>query len=236
MAGQQSNSYITYWQEETLKERFEHQLEVLVSDQFAFLDDSYKLFDLIAKVPLPARGNGGRFGGFGGQQGKIGAAFANRQGVIWPAFENNQELVQQIRDRWTSGSSFGLGLSDEEKTAMVNAGVTRFKAMVDKIRSRGGELVIVKPPTAGTVLENEDKFMPRQMGWERLLKEADVFGIHFEDHPELTNLNVVDWSHLSGESAKEFTETYVSILCDEVSWLKEHGASCSETQMTAMAD
>ena len=60
--------------------------------------------------------------------------------------------------------------------------------------------------------EREAQQVPRDQTWDRLLRETGAFGIHFEDYPEMRDLDVPEWSHLSRESATRFTRDYVGVL------------------------
>jgi hypothetical protein len=57
-----------------------------------------------------------------------------------------------------------------------------------------------------------------------LLRTTAAFGIHFEDYPEMRNLDVPEWSHLSGASATRFTRAYVGVLAREIAWLRKSHA------------
>jgi hypothetical protein len=86
---------------------------------------------------------------------------------------------------------------------------------IARIHARGGEVVFVRPPSAGLFLERENRNAPRARTWDRLLRETGSFGIHFEDYPEMRDLEVPEWSHLSRDSATRFTRAYVDVLLRE---------------------
>jgi hypothetical protein len=90
---------------------------------------------------------------------------------------------------------------------------------VKKIRGRGGEVVFVRPPSAGLYYEHEQRAAPRVKTWDRLLKETGSFGIFFDDYPEMRHLEVPEWSHLSQASSVKFTRAYVTVLARDVPWL-----------------
>ncbi|MCH8082277.1 MAG: hypothetical protein IID52_07855 [Proteobacteria bacterium] len=57
---------------------------------------------------------------------------------------------------------------------------------------------------------------PRDKYWERLLRETNSVGVHFEDHPELQGFRIPEWPHLHSEDAPEFTRALVVIPNDKL--------------------
>jgi hypothetical protein len=95
---------------------------------------------------------------------------------------------------------------------MIAASIADVAASIGRIRARGGEVVFIRPPSAGLLRERELRNTPRATTWDRLLRETGTFGIHFEDHPAMQGLDVPEWSHLSRDSATRFTRAYVGVL------------------------
>lgn len=83
---------------------------------------------------------------------------------------------------------------------------------IGKIRARGGRVVFVHFPHTGWVKEFENMEAPRAATWDRMLRETGAPGIHFEDHPELSDFDCPEWSHLSGPDSVEFTKLLVPHL------------------------
>ena len=81
-----------------------------------------------------------------------------------------------------------------------------------KIRARGGEVVFIRPPSAGPFLGRENRNAPRATTWDRLLEETGTVGVHYEDYAGMRGLEVPEWSHLSRESAARFTRAYIDAL------------------------
>ena len=91
----------------------------------------------------------------------------------------------------------------------------RFKdtvAAVNKLRARGGKIVFVRFPNSGELKALEDRLSPRERTWQPLLKGTAAPGIHFEDHPELSEFNCPEWSHLSAGDSVEFSKRLVPHL------------------------
>jgi len=62
--------------------------------------------------------------------------------------------------------------------------------------------------------------MPRARVWDALIARTHSLGLFFEDYPELADLDLPEWSHLSRASATRFTRFYVSRLLRDVAWLQ----------------
>ena len=83
---------------------------------------------------------------------------------------------------------------------------------VRRIRARGGDVIFIRPPSAPQLRVNEQKRIPRALGWDRLLAGANARGIHADDLPQAQNLVLPEWSHLSHRCATVFTDAYVRKL------------------------
>jgi hypothetical protein len=86
------------------------------------------------------------------------------------------------------------------------------KALVERLRARGGKIVFVRYPVTGELKALEDRDTPRSATWDRLLKETAAPGIYFEDFPELASFKCPEWSHLSAGDSVEFTKRLVPHL------------------------
>ena len=54
--------------------------------------------------------------------------------------------------------------------------------------------------------------MPRERGWDPLLREAAVRGVHYADAPAMQGLATPEYSHLSAACAPVYTDAYVRAL------------------------
>ena len=94
----------------------------------------------------------------------------------------------------------------------------QLKTAIDKIRSRGGTVVFVRPPSSLGYLKMENEIFPRQIYWNRLLTYTNTQGIHYADYPGTRNLMCIESSHLSSADAVIYTEQLVKILKEEKGW------------------
>lgn len=101
---------------------------------------------------------------------------------------------------------------DAPDDALIGQVCADVRKDIERIRARGGDVVFVRPPSGGAYYEREQRKVPRDRSWDRLLRETGSFGIHFEDYPEMQGLNTPEMSHLSAESATRFTRAYVGVL------------------------
>jgi hypothetical protein len=191
------------WRDESPSDRVGHRIGLAVSGRLAFLDEAYRLAPLIERVDIPDR-EGVRRPWL--EVWKIEETSAGRQHWLWPRIETDERLRNHARIVW--GPFDGSG----PKPEAIEQGIAETAKAVAAIRRRGGEVVFVRSPSAGLYYESEQAGIPRAKTWDRLLRETESFGIHFEDYPEMRGLDVPEWSHLSRESATRFTRAYVAVL------------------------
>lgn len=194
---------LDYWEDEGPARRASHHLGQFLSRYLAFLDDQYSLTELIDQLEIQNRG---KIPGPFLRPWKLSENYAARQYYLWREIETNERLREHAIQVWLAR---GRTPTDEALIARICADV---RASVATIRARGGEVVFIRPPSTGGYYEREQQNMPRAKSWDRLLREAGVFGIHFEDYPEMRGLNLPELSHLTREDAARFTRAYVGVL------------------------
>jgi hypothetical protein len=205
---------LDYWQKETPAQRIDHVLYQAASRYLAFLDTDYTMFTLFERQDWPERD---------GVEGpyldvwKLGEFHDDRQAYLWDRLEAEPYLRDHARRLWLEIFS-----GDPVTAAMVDHVIAQTKPDIDRIRARGGEVVWLRPPSAGPLLDLERRRFPRRETWDRLLRETGSFGVYFDDYPSMRQLPLPDYSHLSRSSASTFTDAYVGILLNQVDWLKRH--------------
>ncbi len=128
--------------------------------------------------------------------------------VLWEKVVSDPSFAQRIKDIWVPLFSFGPPLGKPLLEGLLDG----IKADVAKIRARGGDVVFVRLPSAGGLLELERQRWPREAYYERLLKHTDSKGVHFEDYDVLKIYPCPEWSHISGDDAKPFTRSLIEII------------------------
>ena len=194
---------LDYWEDEGPAKRAGHLIGQFLSRHLAFLDNQYSLTELIDQLEIQNRG---QIAGPYLRPWKLSENFEDRQYVLWREIETNERLREHAIRVWTGRAR---PPPEEALIARVCADVRESVAL---IRARGGEVVFIRPPSAGAYYEREQATLPRAKTWDRLLREADVFGIHFEDYPEMQGLELPELSHLTREDAARFTRAYVGVL------------------------
>ncbi|HTL50293.1 MAG TPA: hypothetical protein VL219_06480 [Steroidobacteraceae bacterium] len=203
---------IHYWRDQSPSERFGNEVGVVLSRRLAFLDGDYTLPKLIDQLDVPNRGDIVRPYL---SVWKVWETNGDRQTFLWSGIEQNERLRQHARTVW--GPFDGAPMDPKAIDRAIQESVEAVK----KIRAHGGEVVFIRPPSAGLYYEHEQRSAPRRKTWDRLLRETGAFGIHFEDYPDMQGLDVPEWSHLSRESAKAFTRAYAGVLMKKVARLRE---------------
>lgn len=205
-------SLFNYIQTESPSQRTGHQIYEKLSRYFAFLDSHYTLFTLTEQHKWPERKD---VDGPYTDVWKISESYEDRQSYSWERLERDDYLRQHAQAVWVGLFAGPAVTSDEVSRAIVNT-----KADIDQIRARGGEVIFIRPPSDGPVLDIERMRYPRQKAWDRLVHETASFGVYFEDYPNMQHLRCPDGSHLSKTAAIAFTDAYVRVLRKHVEWLR----------------
>jgi hypothetical protein len=178
-------------------------LDRLLQNYLAFLDSDYRLSRW-----APRFDNGWRKGVDSPYDDvwKIGEVFPGRQYFMWHRIETDPYLQAHARYAWQGfkGPNIPKALADKV--------IARTAEAVRRIRARGGDVIFVRPPSAPQLRVNEQKRIPRKLGWDRLLVGANARGIHSDDLPQAQNLVLPEYSHLSRKCAAVFTDAYVRRL------------------------
>jgi hypothetical protein len=86
---------------------------------------------------------------------------------------------------------------------------------VEKFKARGGNLILIRCPSSGGVRAGENQAFPRKDYWDQLVLQANVKAYHFEDYEQLKNLKCPEWSHLSVDDARFFTNELAKIMISD---------------------
>jgi hypothetical protein len=192
--------------------RFGHQAGLFLSRHFAFLDDQYALPRFVDQLDIPNRR--GVIGPYL-RPWKLSEAYDDRQHFLWRQIETNERLRGHAIEVWLRGPARNRPPPDEAVITRICADV---RESVARIRARGGDVAFIRLPSTGEYYAREQRNVPRARTWDRLLRETDAFGVHFEDYPEMQGLDIPELSHLSRESATRFTHAYVAVLFDNLPW------------------
>lgn len=141
----------------------------------------------------------------------------DRQNFMTPMFLADSNLQKAQIEAW----KLGIVITRKSPTIKGEALISFFKdykTSIDKIRSRGGTVLFVRPPSTGVCLQSEKELFPREKYWDQLLAYTNTPGIHFSDYPELADFKCPERSHLSPGDAALFTNSLIKILHQEKGW------------------
>jgi hypothetical protein len=174
-----------------------------LQNYLAFMDSDYRL-----SVWLPRIDNGWRKGVDSPYEDvwKINEVFPGRQYFMWGQIEKNKYLQGHARYAWKGFDGPNI------PPYVVDKVIARSAEAVRRIRARGGDVIFIRPPSAQQLRVNEQRRIPRKLGWDRLLKGANAKGVHFDDLPQAQNLILPEYSHLTRKCAAVFTDAYVRRL------------------------
>ena len=83
---------------------------------------------------------------------------------------------------------------------------------IDKIRSRGGKVILTRTPSSGPFAMGEAQKYPKEKYWNQLIAFTQSEGIHYQDNPVTKVLTCPEWSHLAPKDAVTYTKQLVRSL------------------------
>jgi hypothetical protein len=196
---------INYFDQETPAQKASVPINFLLESNLVFLEEGkFGLNTLLDNLKLPLR------------DGVVvhptlpkefSFSTAGRQSVLTPMFMSDERIQKTVIDTW-------IKIGSSNKTIPVTgdaleAYFKELKSSIDKIKSRGGNVVFVRPPSSSFYRERENRQYPRALYWDRLLKHTKTMGHHYEDYPETAGLVCPDGSHLSPNDAIVYTRHLV---------------------------
>lgn len=143
---------------------------------------------------------------------------SRRQNKFAPVFLNNPELVKKHVEHWLKrmmGNRSRMKVPEDES---LDSLCLAYKAAFDKIKARGGTVVLIRPPSNGPHLESENKLFPRKEYWDKLVQLTNTPGIHFADYPATAGMMPTEHSHLNSDEAVKYTVSLVNTLRSEYGW------------------
>ncbi|HET7162526.1 MAG TPA: hypothetical protein VFI32_07645, partial [Rhodanobacteraceae bacterium] len=146
----------------------------------------------------------------------------DRASHIWDKLERDPAYAALAQSIWAQHFSPGPGMpTPGQLHKTVDEQIGRAAKAVVKLRRRNVEVIFVRTPSAGGYLAFEDKVFPRAKTWDVLLAKTGAPGVHFQDHPELQDFWLPEWSHLAAGDAVRFTQALYAIIQHDI----EHHAT-----------
>ncbi len=202
---------------QTYAQRVSHNLGIYLERWFACMkQEDLTLGALLEELPLPNRSSAPA-------PRKLPPYFASltreRRARMIERCAQPGKLQERVKHGWIPlwtppppPSYIPKEVFAEKMRASFEARFADTKALVDKMRARGGKIVFVRFPLSGDLKALEERTTPRATTWDRLLKETGAPGVYFEDFPELAGFTCPEWSHLSAGDSVEFTKRLVPHL------------------------
>ena len=201
---------IEYYYAETPAQKASASINYLLESKLVFLEEGkFGLTNLLNTLPLRNR-KGVVF------RAPFPKEFSftrfNRQNAMTPMFLSNRPMQQKQQNNWEKPAP---PIKGDTLMIILNG----FKASIDKIRSRGGTVVFIRPPSSGEILAKEQQLFPRKNYWDQLLAFTNTPGIHFSDDAATAHFVCPEGSHLAPADAVSFTTALVKILREEKGWV-----------------
>lgn len=206
---------IKYYHDRTPAQQASFALNKPLESYLVFLDkDSFSLNAKLDEMEIPSRPGVFMMPIF---PWEFNRNTFDRQSAMTEDFSNKPELCNQVKGVWHFFSEMNKHAPPMPEKGLSDI-FTSVKVAVDKIKSRGGEVLFVRTPSSGPYYEGENMAFPREKYWNKLLQITNSPGIHFKDYPVIANFNCPEFSHLSPADAKIFTKHFIEILKNEKGW------------------
>jgi len=206
---------LTYYRKQSPSQRIGDWLSMtFLEPYFAFYDPDFALGTIVQRQAWPARA------GVPVRRvpRKLVEHDIDRNTYMWSKVETDPDYHALVQEIWRFNFARPVGQvlpgmdTPEKKKKAIDAQIDRAAAAITKLRQRGVQVLFLRPPSNGPILEFEDRELPRAMTWDVLLQRTGTRGIHFEDYPELQGYYMPEWSHLSASEAVRFTQVLVPIV------------------------
>lgn len=209
---------LEYYYQETPAQKTSAFINKVLESKLVFLEEGkFGLNGLLNDVQLPNRA-GVPLPPRSGFPKEFNVTSLERQSSMTPMFLADPRLQKRQIANWIRGAIVPLNKTPGIKGDTLEAFFKQIKTFTDKIRSRGGSVVFVRPPSNGDYLETENRVFPRQAYWDRLLAYTNVSGIHYADYPQTAHFVCPEWSHLAPKDGVKYTTQLVRILQEEKGW------------------
>ncbi len=203
---------LTRYEFDSPSQRSSHVLDRALSRLLAFLDADYRLSKLVERLDAGVR-SGAESSYY--SPWKFRVVGDQRQTRLWVRIESDAYLNAHAREFWLRG-----GRRPPVSEEVISATLRLTREAVDAVRRHGGEVVFLRPPSAGEVRFHENRRIARARGWDRLLAATNAQGLHADDDPVTRSLPMPELSHLSATCSTVYTDSFVRLLTQVTPHLK----------------
>lgn len=203
-----------YYKDYTPAQQVSFHINHLLESKFAFLNKEWlSLGAQLGKLNISDRPGVYNFHGFPPGFGRVKF---NRQEYMTDKFVADTVEQKKVKSIW---DGFRRASKDPPASgAKLDSIMNAVKKAIDKIKTRGGQVLFVRTPSSGAMLMGENKGFPRAKYWERILSVTGCPGLHFADYPAIAHFVCPEFSHLSQSDAIVFTKNLIKILNEEKGW------------------
>ncbi|MBK7358002.1 MAG: hypothetical protein IPI45_12325 [Saprospiraceae bacterium] len=206
---------LSYLVDETYAQKMSFYIDQALQSYWVFLDkENFTLNPLIDKLPIPRRKDVFVLPVFPREFERVNL---HRQSYMTDRFAADTAETKVVQNIWKLYGD--MGKKKPPPTAFqIDSLLGIVKTCVDKLKSRGVEMVITRTPSTGDEWNEEAIIFPRDKFWKRILDTTQLKGIHFYDYPELTSLRCPEYSHLDLAGGKVFTKKLCDVLRQDCGW------------------
>ena len=207
MPWERPQAKVNHYQDRTYAQRLNFLLSIPLQQNLAFMsaDEEEWADDIDLKALLKRIKIGNRVESSMPPFYNFGDVTIDRNMSMTQHATNDTAFANTIIEVW---KFFGAGAPPPDKEATM----AFFLKDVEKFKAKGGNLVLVRPPSSGGLRVGESHGLPRTEFWDDLVKQANVKSYHFEDYEQFKNLKCPEWSHLSAEDAQYFTTELAKLM------------------------
>lgn len=209
------NDGIKYEKEESYAQKASFHIDWFLQSHLVFLDkENFTLNPMLEKVPIPKREGVIQFPTFPSRFERVNQY---RQSAMTDAFTADTSDTRNVKNIWKFFGEMGKK-QPRPSASQIDSLLGVVQTDVQKLKSRGVDVVFTRTPSTGDEIAGENFAFPREQYWQRLLDTTQCKGIYFADYPELAELKCPEYSHLDLNGAKIYTRKLIEILRQEFGW------------------
>ncbi len=193
---------VDHYYDRTYAQKFSGFLYQFIDPLFCYTQKDLSLKSLIERIPLP-----------------------NRDSVdapkIWPPmvamdkYRNIRMIPEMETDPAFQKRQTDIWFNPDPKNRFadsVDLVLGHYVSLVQKFKARGGRVAFIRPPATDYYLDMEPRLYPREKYWDRLVRESESPGYHFQDHPVTREMVPPEWSHLNRKDSDIYTRIIIDLL------------------------
>ena len=201
---------IAWYKEQTPAQKASFVLDHALESGFVFLDKDFLSLNTRLDQQYPVADRPGVYV-FPDFPLEFNRTSFERQSKMTDRFLTDTSLQHQVQNVWLFVMEKGKK-APPPKENPVPPIVAKAKEAIDKIRSRGGEVVFIRTPSSGPMLGVEQHVFPRERCWQPLLAGTGCTGLFYADDPATAHFICPEWSHLSPPDAVLYTKALIGRL------------------------